>query len=94
MQDAAQQAVVDEARAAEVARAKADQLMADAEVAAAEKLFRAAQIEFAMAATQQQQLSSTLGQVRACNHITFQESSYTCHIGGSLSGMLVSLQDT
>ena len=57
-QEAAQAAIAEDAAAQEAAKAKASQLLADAEVAAAERLFKAAQIEYGMAADEQRRLSS------------------------------------
>ncbi|GBF94357.1 hypothetical protein Rsub_06979 [Raphidocelis subcapitata] len=58
MADAARAALLEDAAAAEAARARASQLMADAEVAAAEKLLAAAQIQFNMAADERARVSS------------------------------------
>ncbi|KAI8477243.1 MAG: hypothetical protein J3K34DRAFT_107391 [Monoraphidium minutum] len=57
MAEAAKAAVAEDAAAAEASRARASQLLADAEVAAAEKLLKAAEIEYDLAATEEARLS-------------------------------------
>lgn len=58
MADAAKAAALEDVQAQEDAKARANQLLADAEVAAAEKLLAAAQIEFNLAAGERARLSS------------------------------------
>ncbi|KAF8060561.1 hypothetical protein HT031_004738 [Scenedesmus sp. PABB004] len=62
MKDAMTAAVEQDAAAAADARSRADQLLAEAEVAAAERMLQAAQIEYGAAASEQRRLSAALGQ--------------------------------
>jgi hypothetical protein len=57
-QEAAKAAVLEDAAAQEDAKTKANQLLADAEVAAAEKLLRAAQIEYEIAEGERSRLGA------------------------------------
>lgn len=63
-QDALAAAAEQDAAAAANARLRADQLLAEAEVAAAERMLEAAQLEYGSAKQQEQQLQQALGQVR------------------------------
>lgn len=65
MQDALAAAAEQDAAAAANARQRADQLLAEAEVAAAERMLEAAELEFNSAKRQQAILQQELGQVRA-----------------------------
>lgn len=56
-------AVEEDAAAAANARVRADQLLAEAEVAAAERLVQAAELEYSSAVQEQLRLSRALGQV-------------------------------
>lgn len=56
-------AVEQDAAAAASARSRADQLMAEAEVAAAERLVLAAELEYNSAVSEQQRMTRALGQV-------------------------------
>jgi hypothetical protein len=64
LQDAMKAAAEQDASAAAAARNRADQLMAEAEVAAAERLLQAAEIEYSSAMQEQLRLSRAVGQVR------------------------------
>lgn len=66
-QDAMRAAAEQDAAAAAAARSRADELMAEAEVAAAERRMRAAELEYAMTLQEQQRLSNAVGQVRWCS---------------------------
>lgn len=63
MQDALVAAAEQDAAAAANARQRADQLLAEAEVAAAERMLEAAELEFSSAKRQQVILQQELGQV-------------------------------
>jgi hypothetical protein len=65
LQDALAAAAEQDAAAAANARQRADQLLAEAEVAAAERMLEAAELEFNSAKRQQTILQQELGQVRA-----------------------------
>jgi hypothetical protein len=65
LQDAMKAAAEQDASAAAAARNRADQLLAEAEVAAAERLLQAAEIEYNSAMQEQQRLSRAVGQVSA-----------------------------
>lgn len=64
LQDAMKAAAEQDASAAAAARNRADQLMAEAEVAAAERLLQAAEIEYSSAMQEQRRLSRAVGMVR------------------------------
>jgi hypothetical protein len=64
VQDALAAAAEQDAAAAANARQRADQLLAEAEVAAAERMLEAAELEFNSAKRQQTLLQQELGQVR------------------------------
>lgn len=64
IQDALAAAAEQDAAAAANARQRADQLLAEAEVAAAERMLEAAELEFSSARRQQVILQQELGQVR------------------------------
>lgn len=65
LQDALAAAAEQDAAAAANARQRADQLLAEAEVAAAERMLEAAELEFNSAKRTQSILQQELGQVRA-----------------------------
>jgi len=60
MQDAMKAAVAEDAAAAAAAKARADQLLADAEVAAAERLMTAAELELGTALDEQRRISTAV----------------------------------
>eukprot|EP00882_Tetradesmus_deserticola_P014164 GHRQ01015055.1.p1 GENE.GHRQ01015055.1~~GHRQ01015055.1.p1 ORF type:complete len:204 (+),score=102.90 GHRQ01015055.1:632-1243(+) len=62
MKDAMKAAAEQDASAAATARNRADQLLAEAEVAAAERLLQAAEIEYSSAVQEQSRLSRAVGQ--------------------------------
>lgn len=63
MQDAMAAAAEQDAAAAAAARNRADQLLAEAEVAAAERLLQAAELEYSSAVQEQHRLTRAAGQV-------------------------------
>lgn len=63
LQDAMAAAAEQDAAAAANARQRADQLLAEAEVAAAERMLEAAELEFTISKRQQTILQQELGQV-------------------------------
>lgn len=69
-QDAMAAAAEQDAAAAADARQRADQLLAEAEVAAAERMLEAAELEFNSARQQQAILQQALGQVSIPQHST------------------------
>ena len=59
-------AVAEDAAAAAAAKARADQLLADAEVAAAERLMTAAELELGTALDEQRRISTAVNRVSCC----------------------------
>jgi hypothetical protein len=79
LQDAMKAAAEQDASAAAAARNRADQLLAEAEVAAAERLLQAAEIEYSSAMQEQLRLSRAVGQVRSgfeCRYVTAAQQQY------------------
>jgi hypothetical protein len=74
-QDAMAAAAEQDAAAAANARQRADQLLAEAEVAAAERMLEAAELEFNSAKQQQAILQQALGQVSMTHAVTHATTS-------------------
>lgn len=85
LQDAMTAAVQEDAAAAANAKMRADQLLAEAEVAAAERLVQAAELEYSTAMQEQLRISQALGQVSSLGSQAAGVHSYSCHIAGGQS---------
>jgi hypothetical protein len=77
-QDALKAAAAEDAAASAAARARGDQLMADAEVAAAERLMTAAQLELGSALEEERRISTAVNRVSAVSWLLLLYAPHEC----------------